>query len=127
MEKKNTRDSAQESNHFRIVQGKIFLGFSWTDGDWCRGNVLYNVLLDFGDCACSALLHLPVTVDAAAHLLLVLVKAVSGDKHRLRGGTGLDPGLGDRFNDDRLLRGHLYNRECHRQTANLRSSLAFDI
>lgn len=73
--------------------------------------------MDFGDGTAGALLHLPVTVDATAHLLLVLVEAIGGDEHRLGGGAGFDPGLGyavvDRL-DGRFLCGHLYDRERRR-------------
>jgi len=129
---KKTGESVQKKpNHLCVVQRKVFLGFSWIGGGGRRGIVLHNVLLDLRDGASDTLLHLSVTVDAAAHLLLVLVEAVSGDEHRLRRGAGLNPGLGyaaiNRFDNDRLFRGHLYKRERHKQIAILRFSLAFDI
>lgn len=105
-----TKGGRSRTNHLAIVEGEGLLGISRIRGD---GNVLGNVLLYLGDGAGGALLHLPVALDAAAHLLLVLVEAIGGDEHHLGGSSGFDPGLGytvvDRLDDDgRFLRGHLY-------------------
>lgn len=111
---KSTNAGRLQTNHFGIVKREGFLGFPRARRD---GNVLCIILLDFRYGTSSALLHLPVTVDAATHLLFVLVEAIGGDEHRLRGCTGFDPGFGytvvDRLDDGgRFLCGHIYDREC---------------